>query len=106
MSVTAKRVDCEVVEWVKYGILRWFGYMIKMDDYFVKRMFMGSIEERGVKGRPPVKWINRVDEYWRKVVDWELKVLKRIPEQGKLEVFLLWSPPWGKFLCEDRASEI
>lgn len=37
MDVTAKGGDCSVVEWVKCGILRWFGHVIrKNEDDFVR----------------------------------------------------------------------
>ncbi len=32
---------------------------------FTKSVYESTIEGRGVRGRPPVKWINRVEEYWR-----------------------------------------
>ncbi len=32
---------------------------------FTKRVYESTIEGRGVRGRPPVKWTNRVEEYWR-----------------------------------------
>ncbi len=30
---------------------------------FTKRVYESRIEGREVKGRPPMKWINRVEEY-------------------------------------------
>ncbi len=32
---------------------------------FTNRVYESTIEGRGVRGRPPVKWISRVEEYWR-----------------------------------------
>ncbi len=32
---------------------------------FTYRVYESMIEGRGVWGRPPVKWINKVEEYWR-----------------------------------------
>ncbi len=32
---------------------------------FSKRVYESTIEGRGARERPPVKWINRVEEYWR-----------------------------------------
>ncbi len=59
MAVTVKGVDCGVVEWV-----RWFGHVMRMqENEFVKRVYEGGIDGGGVKGRPPVKWINRVSKY-------------------------------------------
>ncbi len=44
MSVTAKGVECGVVEWVKRGALRWFGHVMRMkENEFVKRVFEGRI---------------------------------------------------------------
>lgn len=38
-----------------------------MDDgECVKRMSEGTILRKGGRGRPQVKWINRLDEYWRR----------------------------------------
>ncbi len=31
----------------------------------IKRVYESRIEGRGVKGTPPVKWMHRVEEYWR-----------------------------------------
>ncbi len=36
---------------------------------FTERVYESRIEGTGVKGRPPVKWINRVEEYWRERLD-------------------------------------
>jgi len=59
-----------VVEWVKCGTLRWFGLVVRMNENeFVKRVYKSKIEGPSVRGRPPVKWINRVDDYWRDKVD-------------------------------------
>ncbi len=39
---------------------------MRMNEFdFTKKVFESIIEGRGVRGRPPVKWINRVEEYWR-----------------------------------------
>ncbi len=32
---------------------------------FTKRVYESTTERREVRGRPPVKWINKVEEYWR-----------------------------------------
>ncbi len=59
-------MDCGVVEWVKRSTLRWYGHMLRMNECdFTKRVYECTIEGRGVRGRPPVKWINRLEEYWR-----------------------------------------
>ncbi len=37
-----------------------------MNEYdCTKKVNESTIEGRRVRGRPPVKWINRVEEYWR-----------------------------------------
>lgn len=52
------------------------------EDDFVKRVYEGRTEglgwEEGVRGRPPVKWINKVDKYWKeRVVGEGSSVLRR-----------------------------
>ncbi len=37
-------------------------------DFTKRVLFESTIEVRRVRGRPPVKWINRVEEYWRERV--------------------------------------
>ncbi len=65
MSETAVGMDCGVGEWVKRSTLRWYGHVMRMNECdFAKRVYESKIEGRGVRGRPPVKWINRVEEYW------------------------------------------
>ncbi len=45
-----------MVEWVKHDALRWFGHIIRMgENEFVKRVYEGRIEGRGVRGRPLMK---------------------------------------------------
>lgn len=62
VSVTAKGVDCEVDEWLEHNTLRRFGMG---DSEFVKRMYEDKVKVWGVRGRLAVKWINRMQEYWR-----------------------------------------
>ena len=70
MGTTARGVDCGVVEWVKRGTLRWFEHVERRNENeFVKRVYKSEIEEPSVRGRPPVKCIIRVEEYWRERVD-------------------------------------
>ncbi len=35
---------------------------------FTKKIYESIFEGRGVRGRPPAKWIYRVEEYWREKV--------------------------------------
>ncbi len=66
MSETAVGMDCRVVEWVKRNTLRWYGHVMRMNECdFMKKVYESTIEGRGVRGRPPMKWINRVEEHWR-----------------------------------------
>ncbi len=65
VGVTAKGVECGVVEWVKRGAPRWSGHAMRMGEYeFVKRVYVGRSEGGDVRGRPPVKRIKRMSEYW------------------------------------------
>ena len=66
MSEKAKGMDCGVVEWVKRSTLRWFGHVERMQgSEFTKRVYESEIDGIGVRGRPPVRWENRVEEYMR-----------------------------------------
>lgn len=60
-------------------------------------MHEGTTEGGGVRGGQPVKWINRVDEYWiereREVVCRE-EVVRRHQNRGDLEKVLLWAHLW------------
>ncbi len=59
MSAAAVGMDCR-------AHLRWYGHVMSMNERdFTKMVYESRIEGRGVRGRPPVKWINRVEEYWR-----------------------------------------
>ena len=59
-------MKCGVVELVKRNTLRWFGHIERMDEsVMTKRLYKSSIEGVGVRGRPPVKWQDRVQEYVR-----------------------------------------
>ncbi len=64
MIETAVGMDYGVVEWVKQSTLRWYGHMMRMNECdFTERVYESRIEGRRVRGRPPVNWINRVEEY-------------------------------------------
>ena len=45
---------------------------MKKED-LTKRVYNSEIEGRGVRGRPPVRWLNRVDEYCRERSEWVTK---------------------------------
>ncbi len=108
MSETAVGMDCVLVERVQRSTPRWYGHVTRMNECdFTKRVYESTTEGRGVRGRPPVKWINRVEEYWRERVGGRgLEWAGRVPEQGDLETTLLWPPPWGRFPGGDEASEV
>ena len=66
MSSKGEGMKCGVVELVKRNTLRWFGHIERMDEsVMTKRLYKSSIEGVGVRGRPPVKWEDRVQEYVR-----------------------------------------
>ncbi len=57
-------VGCDVVEWVKRSILRWFGHIERMgSEEFVKKVYLSSVECTNRRGRPFVRWEDRVKEY-------------------------------------------
>ena len=61
MSSKGEGMKCGVVELVKRNTLRWFGHIERMDEsVMTKRLYKSSIEGVGVRGRPPVKWEDRV----------------------------------------------
>lgn len=62
VQVTAKGVDCGVLEWAQLCTLRWFGYMW-CELIFEERVYEERIKKEGIRGRPPVKWVDRVSKY-------------------------------------------
>lgn len=51
---------------MKTGALRWFGHVMRMGEHdFVQGVYEGRSEGVCVRGRPAVRWINRVSESWR-----------------------------------------
>ena len=74
MESRGEGIKCGVVEWVKRNTLRWFGHVERMKkEDLTKRVYNSEIEGRGVRGRPPVRWLNRVDEYCRERSEWVTK---------------------------------
>ena len=66
MRSKGEGIKCGVVEWVKRNSLRWFGHVERMrKEDLTKRVYNSEIEGRGVRGRPPVRWMSRVEEYYR-----------------------------------------
>ncbi len=57
---------CGVVEEVKRQTLKWFGHMEQIEEIkMAKRVYVIEIEGGNVRGRPPVKSRDRVQEYVR-----------------------------------------
>ncbi len=57
-------VGCGVAEWVKRSILRWFGHIERMgNEEFVEKVYLSSVEGSNRRGRPPLRWEDRVKEY-------------------------------------------
>ncbi len=55
---------CGVVKWVKRSTLRWFGHIERMgNEEFVKKVYLSSIEGTNRRGRPLVRWEDRVKGY-------------------------------------------
>ncbi len=79
VSETAVGLDCGVVGWGKRSKLRWYGHVMRMNECnFIKMVYDSTIEGRGVRGRPPVKWIVRVEEYWRER-RWKRSEMAEVP---------------------------
>ncbi len=56
-------VEYSVVEWVKRSTLRWFGPIEGMgNEEFVKKVYLSSAEGTNRRGRPLVRWEDRVRE--------------------------------------------
>lgn len=91
-GINAKLVDCRVAERVTSGTLRWFGHGIRLteDDCGV---YKARFRERVIR-RPPVKWIYRIDEYWKKLTSEELNVMRRSERIGKCRGILLFGQRW------------
>ena len=79
MSEKGIGIDCGVVEWVKRNTLRWFGHLERMEKgEITRRVYESEIEGPGVRGRPPVRWINRVEDYVRERNQGRMQVLGNV----------------------------
>ncbi len=68
---------CGVVE-VKRQTLKWFGHMEQMEEgKMTGRVYMSETEGGNVRGRPPVKWRDRVQEYVRERGEGSLRNLEQ-----------------------------
>ncbi len=66
MSKGGEGKKCGVVEEVKGQILKWGGHMERMEESkMTRRVYVTEIEGGNARGRPPVKWRDRVREYVR-----------------------------------------
>ncbi len=55
---------CGVVEEVKRQTLKWSGHVERMEEgNMTKRVYVSEIKGGNVRGRLPVKWRDRVQEY-------------------------------------------
>lgn len=56
-------VNCGVIERVKRNTLRWFGCAERIGDReFTQRMYERLAEEFGLRGKPLIKWENRMED--------------------------------------------
>lgn len=59
-------MKCGKIERVKCGILRWFGQKERMlESEKMKRMYTSKVVAVTERGRPPVKWEDRMLKYVR-----------------------------------------
>ncbi len=76
---------CHVGEGKKCGVVeeviqqtKWFGHMERMEDgKITRRVYVSEIEGRNVRGRPPVKRRDRVQEYVRERGEGSLRNLEQ-----------------------------
>ncbi len=63
---------------MKRQTLKWFGHMEQMEESkTTKRVYMREIKGGNVRGRPPVKWRDRVQEYVRERGEGSLRNLEQ-----------------------------
>ena len=69
MSEKAMGVNCGVVEWVKRSALRWYGHIRRMpEERLAKRVYQSEVRGEVGRGRPPVTWEKKIEEYMRERV--------------------------------------
>ncbi len=89
---------CGVVE-VKRQTLKWFGHMEQIEEgKMTRRVYKSEIEGGNVRGRPPVKWRDRVQEYVRERGKGSLRSLEQARRQcqdREMEALLLWPSSSG-----------
>ncbi len=63
--------------------VRWFGHTEQMEEgKMTRRAYVNEIEGGNVRGRPPVKWIDRVQEYVRERGEGSLRNLDQARAGG------------------------
>lgn len=82
------------MEWLNgwCGNLRWSGNVIRMKEVeFLRGVCESKTEGCGIKERPPVKWINSMDERWREEVGRQGTTCRDgVPEEGNPDSHLPW----------------
>ena len=69
MEEGALGVRCGVVEWVKRNSLRWYGHVRRMtEERLTKRVYQSSVSGVAGRGRPPVTWENKIEQYLKERV--------------------------------------
>ncbi len=67
-----------MVKEVKRQTLKWFGHMERMkESKRTSRVYVSDIEGGNGRGRPPVKWRDRVQEYVRERGERSLRNLEQ-----------------------------
>ncbi len=82
MCHEGERKKCGVVEEVKRQTSKWFGHVEREEEgKMTKRVYVHEIEGENVRGRPPVKWRDRVQEYVRERGEGSLRSLEQARRQ-------------------------
>ena len=80
MESKGKGIKFGVVELTQRNTLRWFGHVERMQrEEVTKRVYNSKIEGTGDRGRLPVRWITRVEEYCRERSEWATKSKAGMP---------------------------
>ncbi len=65
-------------EEVKRQTLKWFGHVERLEESkMAKRVYVSEIDGGNGRGRPPVKWRDRVQEYVRERGEGPLRSLEQ-----------------------------
>ncbi len=66
MSSKGEGMKRGVVEGVKRNTVRWFGHVERTaENVMTKRVYVSMVNVVGARGRPPVKWGDKILEYVR-----------------------------------------